>query len=62
MNCKEASQLLSEKMDRPLHTKEKISLGVHTTLCASCRKFGQQIKELRYISSHYAKGEKAKKK
>ncbi|REG83737.1 zf-HC2 domain-containing protein [Marinomonas pollencensis] len=55
MNCQQATQLLSEKLDRPLDTKEKISLGVHTTLCPPCRRFAQQMEELRSISKRYTK-------
>jgi predicted anti-sigma-YlaC factor YlaD len=56
MNCKEATQLLSEKLDRPLKAKEKVSLSFHTTICASCRNFSNQMEELRHISKHYAQG------
>ncbi|ETX12308.1 hypothetical protein MUS1_01515 [Marinomonas ushuaiensis DSM 15871] len=53
MNCKQATQLLSEKLDRPLNRKEKISLGIHTTMCVPCRQFGLQMEELRDISKSY---------
>lgn len=53
MNCKQATQLMSEKLDRPLQAKEKISLGIHTTMCVSCRHFGKQMEELRDISKAY---------
>jgi len=62
MNCKQATQLLSEKLDRPLSTKEKVSLGIHTTMCAPCRQFGLQMEELRDISKHYTKGNAEKEK
>ncbi|AEF53262.1 zf-HC2 domain-containing protein [Marinomonas posidonica] len=55
MNCKEATQLLSEKLDRPLATKEKVLLGVHTAICSSCKQFGKQMEDLRTISKHYTK-------
>lgn len=56
MNCKQVTQLLSEKLDRPLHAKEKVSLGIHTTMCVSCRQFGKQMEELRDISKLYVNG------
>ncbi|MBD5770766.1 zf-HC2 domain-containing protein [Marinomonas colpomeniae] len=62
MNCKEATQLLSEKLDRPLGTKEKVALGFHTTICVSCRNFAHQMEELRDISKHYMKGDTDKEK
>jgi hypothetical protein len=49
--------MLSEKLDRPLSTKEKLNLGVHTSMCSSCRQFGKQMQELRFISKRYTKGE-----
>jgi len=55
MNCHHATQLLSEKLDRPLNTKEKIALGVHTTMCPPCRRFLHQMEELRFISKAYMK-------
>lgn len=55
LNCKEATQLLSEKLDRPLETKEKVSLALHTAMCPPCRRFGQQMEELRFISRSYNK-------
>lgn len=60
MSCHQATQLLSEKLDRPLETKEKISLGVHTTMCPACRRFAQQMEELRSISKRYTKNPDAK--
>ena len=56
MNCKQATQLMSEKLDRQLGKKEKVGLSFHTTLCASCRNFSHQMEELRDISKLYMKG------
>lgn len=55
MKCTEATQLLSEKLERPLSTKEKVNLGVHTAMCPACRRFGKQMQMLRTISQHYVK-------
>ncbi|MBJ7536130.1 zf-HC2 domain-containing protein [Marinomonas transparens] len=59
MKCKEATQLLSEKLDRPLATKEKVSLAMHTAICSPCRQFGKQMEEMREISKRYIKGKDA---
>ena len=53
MNCKQATQLLSEKLDRPLTSKEKIALKMHVLMCPACRKFGKQMEEIRIISKCY---------
>lgn len=53
MKCKEATQMLSEKLDRPLDTKEKLALAMHTAMCPPCRQFGKQMEDLRFISKAY---------
>ncbi|MBF9001604.1 zf-HC2 domain-containing protein [Vibrio sp. CAIM 722] len=53
MNCKQATRLLSEKQDRPLTTKEKITLHMHTAMCKACRRFGQQMVQIRMMSKSY---------
>lgn len=55
INCKLATQLLSEKLDRNLSIKEKIALKMHITVCSACRKFGHHMEELRQISKCYVK-------
>jgi predicted anti-sigma-YlaC factor YlaD len=62
MNCKQATQLLSEKMDRTLTTKEKLALKMHITLCSACRQFGNQMIDLRTISKSYVKNQNQNKK
>lgn len=57
MKCKQATQMLSEKLDRPLSTKEKMALTLHTTICPPCRVFGQQMDSLRNLSKAYTKPE-----
>ena len=55
LNCHQATQLLSEKMDRPLNIKENMSLVLHTSMCSACRNFGNQMDEIRNISRNYMK-------
>ena len=43
MNCKDATHLMSQQLDRPLHLKERLSLSLHLAICPGCRNFGQQI-------------------
>lgn len=47
MNCKEATQLMSEDLDRPLRWRERVSLRLHLMLCGGCRHFKDQIGFLR---------------
>ncbi len=53
LNCRQATQLLSEKQDRPLLIGEKLSLSLHTGMCPSCRRFGQQMATLSELSKQY---------
>lgn len=55
LKCTQATQLLSEKLDRPLSSKEKVSLGMHTAMCPACRQFGKQMLTLRDITQRYVK-------
>jgi predicted anti-sigma-YlaC factor YlaD len=61
LNCKQATQLLSERLDRSLDTKEKISLSLHTTMCPACRRFGKQMEEISNLSKGYMKEQKKEK-
>ena len=55
IKCKQATQMLSERLDRPLSTKEKMTLAMHTAMCGPCRQFGQQMETLRGLSKSYTK-------
>lgn len=56
MNCKAATTLLSQQMDRPLTLKERLSLRFHLMMCSGCRNFDNQMHDLRQITRIYAKG------
>lgn len=55
IKCKQATQMLSEKLDRPLSAKEKVRLTLHTLICSPCRQFGEQMKIMREISKTFTK-------
>lgn len=46
-NCREASRLQSESLDRPLSLAKRFGLRVHLLLCRWCRRYGKQIRFLR---------------
>lgn len=46
-NCREASRLQSDGMDRALPALEVIGLRIHLLLCGWCRRYGKQIRFLR---------------
>lgn len=53
MNCKHATRLLSESLERRLGPVEKGMLRLHTSMCSGCRQFGVQTRELRQICRAY---------
>ena len=59
MNCKQATRLLSERMERDLNRRERLGLKLHVMLCRGCRNFGHQMRSLRDLAQSYAKGRAA---
>ncbi len=51
INCKKASEIISESIDRPLPIYKKILLRFHLRMCKSCLKIEQQFKALHNILS-----------
>jgi Putative zinc-finger len=47
LTCKQASELLSQSLDRPLTWGERFRLRFHLLICKFCKRFWQQIFELR---------------
>lgn len=50
LNCKHATHLMSEALDRPLPLREQLSLKMHLAICQGCRHFGRQLDFLRLAS------------
>jgi hypothetical protein len=63
MNCKQATQLISESQDRALSFSEKLTLKMHVMICTGCKNFSVQVPFLSQTMKAYAKGldEDAKK-
>ena len=43
LNCKQATHLLSEALDRPLSLGERLELKLHLKICTGCRRYQQQM-------------------
>ncbi len=56
MNCREATELCSEEMERSLRLGEQMSLGAHLMMCPGCTNFRKQMKALRQVMQAYAEG------
>lgn len=49
LSCHQASQLLSQSLDRKLSRRELMGLRLHLMLCSMCRRFGQQVVGIRSL-------------
>ncbi len=47
LDCKQASQLISQSLDRPLTLRERFALKLHLFICEFCKRFSQQVQSLR---------------
>ena len=46
LSCKEASQLASQALDRPISARERLALGFHLLICRFCRRFSRQLAQI----------------
>jgi len=53
-SCKHMSQLSSERLDRPLTMRERITRRIHLKMCTWCRRYENQLQFLRNQFKHYA--------
>lgn len=54
LNCKQASRLVSQSLDRRLAWRERLSLRLHLAICEACRQFSRQLAGLRRALRHFA--------
>lgn len=47
LNCKQATILMTQGMDKKLGVGQKISLRIHLMMCSGCRNFKLQMEFLR---------------
>jgi hypothetical protein len=43
LSCKQASELVSQSLDRSLTMRERMSVRLHLLICAACARFGRQL-------------------
>ena len=53
LDCKQASRLMSEGMDRELDLTQRATLRLHLLICAACSKITVQLGFLRSMSAQY---------
>lgn len=55
MTCEEATQLMSESLDRKLPVGKRIGLRIHLFMCRLCPKFWRQLLLLKNATDLYKK-------
>ena len=48
-SCKEATGLVSDSMEEKLPWKSKLGLAMHLLMCKWCRRFKQQVRQIRTL-------------
>ncbi len=51
ITCKQASQLISDKLDRDLSLWQRLNLKLHLFMCHYCSKYARQLRFLHSASS-----------
>ena len=46
LDCKQASQLISQSLDRSLTLRERLSLKLHLFICEFCKRFSQHMQSI----------------
>ena len=57
MNCKDATRLMSERYERALNLRERLTLKVHTAMCKGCSNYGQHLDVLRLAAKRLREGD-----
>ncbi len=57
LSCREATQLVSDGLDRRLGFGERVALRVHLAICRSCTNFNRQMGFLRQAMKRLADAE-----
>jgi hypothetical protein len=47
MNCKQATELMSQAQDRLLSRRERIALRLHLLICKGCSNYNRQLAFIR---------------
>jgi len=56
MNCKQATQLMSQAQDRSLNRRERLALKLHLFICKGCNNYNKHLgfirKAIRQLGMH----------
>lgn len=54
LNCRQATRLLSDRLEQPLSRRQRLALMLHTLMCSACRSFGKQSAFLRRAAARFS--------
>lgn len=54
LSCKEATQLVSQGLDRRLGLAQRVALRLHLAICSGCANFSKQVSLLRQAMKRLA--------
>jgi hypothetical protein len=57
INCRQASRLISDALDRPLSKSEYLRLRIHLFLCGNCSEFSRQLQLMQQAARKAGRGE-----
>ncbi|MDZ4783284.1 MAG: zf-HC2 domain-containing protein [Planctomycetia bacterium] len=58
LSCKQATQLISEALDRKLSLGQRVGLRFHVMMCSACRAYRRQLVVLNDLFSQYFSSER----
>lgn len=53
LNCKQATELMSQERERSLRIGERLGLCFHVAMCSGCRNFRKQMAFLHVACTRY---------
>ncbi|MDA8257624.1 MAG: zf-HC2 domain-containing protein [Betaproteobacteria bacterium] len=56
LNCRQATELMSQEQDRPLRLDERLGLRLHVLVCTGCSNYRRQMDVLRAACRRFGSG------
>jgi predicted anti-sigma-YlaC factor YlaD len=57
LSCRDAMTSDSKSLDNPLPVIESLTMKLHMMMCADCRRFSDQMHQLRHLMKAHAEGD-----
>jgi len=57
LSCRQATQLMSQELDRPLSLRERLGLRLHVMICGACDNYRRHMRILRDACRRLGRGD-----